>query len=140
DLSLARGSLSRAWGGAQVEVGDDVRLLGAKHPLLDPARAVPIDLELGSLRALVISGPNAGGKTVALKTLGLAVLLHQSGLRPPALEAELPIFDDVLVEIGDQQSIAMSLSSFAAHVRNLIGILGSATPAPPALTDEPASG
>ena len=68
-------------------------LVGARHPLLDPASAVPIDLELGDLRALVISGPNTGGKTVALKTLGLAALLHQAGLRPPASRAALPVFD-----------------------------------------------
>src|SRR5206468_3689369 len=113
---------------------------GSRQPLLDPAAAVPIDLEFGLLRTIVISGPNTGGKTVALKTMGLAVLLHQSGLRPPAAEAELPIFDAALVEIGDQQSIAMSLSTFAAHVRNLIAILESATPASLVLIDEPASG
>ena len=81
DLVLACGTLSRGWRGTPVEVSDEVRLLGARHPLLDPATAVPIDLDLGDLRALVISGPNTGGKTVALKTLGLAALLHQSGLR-----------------------------------------------------------
>ena len=140
DLAVACGTLSRAWKGARVTVGDDVRLVAARHPLLDPATAVPIDLELDRLRAVVISGPNTGGKTVALKTLGLAVLLHQSGLRVPAVEAELPIFDDVLVEIGDQQSIAMSLSSFSAHVRNLISILDAATARSLVLVDEPASG
>jgi DNA mismatch repair protein MutS2 len=140
DLAIARGTVSRRWRGTAVTIGDDVRLLEARHPLLDPASAVPIDLALDRLRALVISGPNTGGKTVALKTLGLAVLLHQSGLRVPAFEAELPIFDDVLVEIGDQQSIAMSLSSFAAHVRNLIAILDAATSRSLVLLDEPASG
>jgi DNA mismatch repair protein MutS2 len=140
DLAVARGSLSRRWRGARVEVGDRVLVAGARHPLLDPASVVPVDLELEHLRAVVISGPNTGGKTVALKTLGLAALLHQAGLRVPADEAELPIFDGVLVEIGDQQSIAMSLSSFAAHVRNLIGILGAATERSLVLLDEPASG
>jgi DNA mismatch repair protein MutS2 len=140
DLAVARGALSRAWHGTRVEVGEDVRLVGARHPLLDPASVVPLDLELDRLGAVVISGPNTGGKTVALKTVGLAVLLHQSGLRVPADEVELPVFDDVLVEIGDQQSIAMSLSSFAAHVRNLIAILGVATGQSLVLLDEPASG
>lgn len=140
DLAVARGSLSRAWRGTRVRVGDDVRLVAVRHPLLDTATVVPIDLELDRLRSVVISGPNTGGKTVALKTVGLAVLLHQSGLRVPADEAELPVFDDVLVEIGDQQSIAMSLSSFAAHVRNLIAILGVATERSLVLLDEPASG
>ena len=140
DLAVAAAALSRAWSGVPVTVGRELRLVGVRHPLLDPATTVPIDLELGSLRSLVISGPNTGGKTVALKTIGLAVLIHQAGLRPPAREVELPIFDAVLVEIGDQQSIAMSLSTFAAHVRNLIDILGSATEATLILVDELASG
>jgi DNA mismatch repair protein MutS2 len=140
DLAVACASLSRGWKGSAVAIGEEVRLVGVRHPLLDPDAVVPIDLELGPLRALVVSGPNTGGKTVALKTIGLSVALHQSGLRPPAEEAELPIFDAVLVEIGDQQSIAMSLSTFAAHVRNLIEILRSATPASLVLVDELASG
>jgi len=140
DLAIACGALSRGWRGVVVRSSENVRLSEVRHPLLDPATAVPIDLELDGLRALVISGPNTGGKTVALKTLGLAVLLHQSGLRVPAFDAELPIFDSVLVEIGDQQSIAMSLSSFSAHVRNLIAILALATARSLVLIDEPASG
>ena len=127
DLVLARGTLSRGWRGALVTPSHEVVLRGARHPLLDRASAVPIDLELGSLRALVISGPNTGGKTVALKTLGLAAALHQCGLRPPADEAALPVFDEILVDIGDEQSIAMSLSTFSAHLRNLVGILERAT-------------
>jgi DNA mismatch repair protein MutS2 len=140
DVVVASGALSRAWRGAPVQAADEVRLLGARHPLLDPAAAVPIDLDLGALRALVVSGPNAGGKTVALKTLGLAALLHQAGLRPPAESAALPVFDQVLADIGDQQSIEMSLSTFSGHVRNLVEILGSATERSLVLTDELASG
>ena len=101
---------------------------------------MPIDLELGGLRALVISGPNTGGKTVALKTLGLAAALHQCGLRPPADEASLPVFDEILVDIGDEQSIEMSLSTFSAHVRNLVGILERATSESLVLLDELAAG
>ena len=140
DLVIARGTLSRGWRGALVTPSRDVVLRGARHPLLDRASAVPIDLELGSLRALVISGPNTGGKTVALKTLGLAAALYQSGLRPPADEASLPVFDEILVDIGDEQSIAMSLSTFSAHLRNLVGILERATAESLVLLDEIAAG
>ena len=140
DLALARGGLSRAWSGAPVEPSDGVRLVGARHPLLDPATAVPIDLELGAIRALVISGPNTGGKTVALKTIGLAALLYQSGLRPPADAAALPVFDQVLADIGDRQSIEMSLSTFSAHLRALVSILESASDRSLVLLDELAAG
>ena len=140
DLALARGILSRRWRGTPVTPGDDVVLRGARHPLLDAATAVPIDLAPGELRAVVISGPNTGGKTVALKTLGLAALLHQCGLRPPAEGAELPVFDQVLADIGDEQSIAMSLSTFSAHVRNLVSILECATDRSLVLLDELAAG
>jgi len=140
DVVLASGVLSRSWGGAPVTVSDDVRLLGARHPLLDRATAVPIDLDLGPLRAVVISGPNTGGKTVALKTLGLAALLHQCGLRPPAATASLPVFDTVLADIGDRQSIEMSLSTFSGHLSTLVEILGSATGRSLVLLDEVAAG
>jgi DNA mismatch repair protein MutS2 len=140
DLAVACGTLSRGWRGAPVEVSDEVRLLGARHPLLDPAGAVPIDFDLGDLRALVVSGPNTGGKTVALKTLGLAALLHQSGLRPPAELAELPVFDAVLAVVGDPQSIEMSLSTFSGHVASLIAILEAATERSLVLVDELVSG
>jgi len=140
DLALAAGTVSRGWRGAPVEVADKVRLLAARHPLLDPAQAVPIDLDLGSVRALVISGPNTGGKTVALKTLGLAALLHQSGLRPPAAEATLPVFDRVLADIGDSQSIEMSLSTFSGHIQRIVEILGAASADSLVLLDEVAGG
>jgi DNA mismatch repair protein MutS2 len=140
DLVLASGMLSRRWHGAPVTMSDRVALVGARHPLLDAATAVPIDLELGDLRALVISGPNTGGKTVALKTLGLAALLHQAGVRPPAGEATLPVFDRVLADIGDRQSIEMSLSTFSGHLRTLVAILDDATADSLVLLDEVAVG
>ena len=140
DLTIALGTLSRGWNGAPVEVSDEVRLAGARHPLLDPKSAVPIDLDLGGLRALVISGPNTGGKTVALKTLGLAALVHQSGLRPPAETAALPVFDQVLADIGDRQSIEMSLSTFSGHVASIVSILNAAGGRSLVLLDELASG
>ncbi len=140
DLALAAGTVSHRWRGSVVEVADEVRLLGARHPLLEPGSAVPIDLDLGDLRALVISGPNTGGKTVALKTLGLAALLHQCGLRPPADAATLPVFDDVLADIGDRQSIEMSLSTFSGHIRSIVEILAAAGPRSLVLLDEVAGG
>jgi DNA mismatch repair protein MutS2 len=140
DLALACGALSRRWRGAAVEVADEVRLLGARHPLLDERAAVPIDLDLRDVRVLVVSGPNTGGKTVALKTLGLAALLHQAGLRPPAETAALPVFDQVLADIGDQQSIEMSLSTFSGHLRNIVAVLDAATPRSLVLLDELAAG
>ncbi|HWL33002.1 MAG TPA: Smr/MutS family protein [Gaiellaceae bacterium] len=140
DLTMALGTLSRGWKGAPVEVSDEVRLAAARHPLLDPRSAVPIDLDLGELRALVISGPNTGGKTVALKTLGLVALLHQAGLRPPAETAALPVFDQVLADIGDRQSIEMSLSTFSGHVASIVAILNAAGERSLVLLDELASG
>ena len=140
DLSLASASLSTSWAGAPVEVGPRVRLLRARHPLLEPGSAVPIDLDLDELRAVVVSGPNTGGKTVALKTLGLAALLHQAGLRPPARLASLPVFDRVLADIGDHQSIEMSLSTFSGHLRTLVAVLGEATHRSLVLLDELAAG
>jgi DNA mismatch repair protein MutS2 len=140
DLSLACGTLSRRWRGAPVKVADEVRLFGARHPLLPDETVVPIDLDLGDLRAVVVSGPNTGGKTVALKTLGLAALLHQTGLRPPADRAVLPVFDTVLADIGDQQSIQMSLSTFSGHLGNIVRVLAGATGRSLVLLDELAAG
>ena len=140
DLALSVGTLSHRWHGVPVIASDEIRLLAARHPLLDPASAVPIDLDLGELRTLVISGPNTGGKTVALKTLGLAAILHQCGLWPPAERAALPVFDDVLADIGDRQSIEMNLSTFSGHVRSIVEILDAAGPRSLVLLDELAGG
>jgi DNA mismatch repair protein MutS2 len=140
DLALASTALSSAWRGCRVEPGDEVDLRAARHPLLDPATAVPIDLPLEGTRALVVSGPNTGGKTVALKTLGLLAMLHQCGLRVPAESARLPVFDRVLADIGDDQSISESLSTFSAHVRRIVAIADVAGPRSLVLLDEPAAG
>ena len=140
DFALARGALSRGWRGCPIEPSDDVELVAARHPLLDPATVVPIDLPLAGVRVLVLSGANTGGKTVALKTLGLCALLHQCGLHVPAERARMPVFADVLADIGDEQSIAASLSTFSGHLRNLVHILEAATPRTLVLLDEVAAG
>jgi DNA mismatch repair protein MutS2 len=140
DIALACGALSRAWRGCPIEPSGDVELVAARHPLLDPATVVPIDLPLAGVRVLVLSGANTGGKTVALKTLGLCAVLNQCGLHVPAQRARLPVFSDVLADIGDEQSIAASLSTFSGHLRNLVHVLEAATPHTLVLLDEVAAG
>ena len=121
-----------------------LRLSGARHPLLTE-RVVPISLELGGdnydgsrgdSRVMVITGPNAGGKTVALKTVGLLALMAHAGLHVPAEAAEFPLLDGIYSDIGDQQSIEQSLSTFSSHIQNLRSILEQVTPHSLVLIDE----
>ena len=114
-----------------------VRLLNARHPLLGEA-AVPISVNIGpGWHALLITGPNTGGKTVAMKTVGLVALMYQSGLQIPADEgSSLPVFDGVYADVGDQQSIEQSVSTFSSHMRNVTNILVEAGPASLVLLDE----
>src|SRR6266545_6608202 len=146
DLAFAMAKYSLALRGVEpeiVEAGDGRRAAGAsapaasleplaplvltraRHPLLDPATVVPTDLYLGgAFRMLLITGPNTGGKTVALKTTGLLALMAQSGLHlPAAAPARLPVFGQVFADIGDEQSIEQSLSTFSSHMSNIIRIL-----------------
>ena len=113
--------------------GAPLLLTEARHPLLDPQRVVPTTIWLGgSFRLLLITGPNTGGKTVALKTTGLLALMAQAGLHIPAsLPARLPIFGQMFADIGDEQSIEQSLSTFSSHMRTIIRVLGALEEQPP---------
>ena len=151
DFALARARYSRrldavtpimidASDGAGADGEDDgqrLRLIEARHPLLG-RDVVPLTVSVGpGWSALVITGPNTGGKTVAMKTVGLAALMHQSGLRIPAEDGTaLPVFDGVFADIGDQQSIAESVSTFGSHILNVARILRRAGPGSLVLLDE----
>ena len=149
DGIFARGRFARDFDAAMPEFSDtsEMRLVDARHPVLEDKlrredrAVVPMTLALGGAeKVLVISGPNTGGKTVALKTMGLAALSAQSGIPVAAQRSVLPIFDRVLVDIGDEQSIAADLSTFSAHMLNLKAMLELATPKSLALVDEMGTG
>ncbi len=149
DTLWARALTARAWGAFRPELADpgdeQIRVLGARHPLLlekGEGTVIPFDLELGpDERAVVISGPNTGGKTVLLKATGLLFLLAQSGIFPPvAPGTRFPVIRRVVADIGDEQSIAESLSTFSAHLANAREIVEAAGPGTLVLMDEMGTG
>src|SRR4051812_40445030 len=142
ELQFAKAKFAEAYQCVAPTIGSTVALVAARHPLLERnlrgkgTSVVPITLELGEDRQLIISGPNPGGKTVGLKTVGLLSLMAQAGVPVPAERAELPIFDAVLADIGDYQSIEQSLSTFSAHITNIDFISKTATAQSLVLLDE----
>ncbi|HKB28667.1 MAG TPA: Smr/MutS family protein [Candidatus Limnocylindrales bacterium] len=143
DFWAAKALLASEVDGSRAETakGDEVVLLSARHPGLT-GRVIPIDVRLGDgYTALVVTGPNTGGKTVTLRTLGLLALMHQAGLHVPAAPgSKLPIFRDVYADIGDEQSVAQSLSTFSGHMRSIIRIVEAAGPGTLVLLDELGAG
>lgn len=154
DLAMAKARLAfemravrpELWeGGVTAETGHPRQRLSlrrARHPLLDPDAVVPIDVELGEdFRVLLITGPNTGGKTVALKTIGLLTLMAQTGLFIPAdASSVISVFPAIFIDIGDEQSIAQSLSTFSGHIRTVIGMLREVTADDLVLLDELGAG
>ena len=144
DFIMAKGKLSCKMHASEpkIDADEELRLISARHPLIEYKKAVPVDIRIGGdYRTLIITGPNTGGKTVSLKTAGLLVMMAQSGLHIPASHAStLPIFGEVFADIGDEQSIEQSLSTFSSHMKNIVSIIDKASYDSLVLVDELGAG
>ena len=144
DMIMAKGKLAHIHKAECPKVNDQgiLDLKHARHPLIDEKKAVPIDIVLGKdYKALIVTGPNTGGKTVTLKTAGLLCMMAQTGLHIPASsESSIPVYEDIFADIGDEQSIEQSLSTFSSHMTNIVNIVKNAGTGTLALIDELGAG
>lgn len=141
DILFAKAKYAIQIQAVRPEIASEIHLIQARHPLIDPKTVVANTIRYGSYKAIIITGPNTGGKTVALKTLGLLAMMAQSGLLVPCLEpTKLPIFSGIYADIGDEQSIEQSLSTFSSHITKIIDILDKAEAKSLILLDELGSG